>query len=44
MKSDAAEFDDHEFTAEEQMEYKLYFNLASALYGWGVTLPVEDDK
>ena len=39
-----AEFDEHEFTAEERREYKLYFNLASALYGWGVTLPVEEEK
>ena len=39
-----AEFDDHEFTAKERREYKLYFNLASALYGWGVTLPVEEEK
>ena len=25
----------------ERLEYKLYFNLASRLYGWGVQLPVD---
>jgi len=34
------EFDGHGFTPEQRLEYKLYFNLASRLYGWGVTLPI----
>jgi hypothetical protein len=38
------EFNEHDFTAEERREYKLYFNLASALYGWGVTLPVGEKE
>ena len=35
---------DHDFTKEQRLEYKLYFNLASQLYGWGVQLPIETKK
>jgi hypothetical protein len=36
-------FDEHHFTNEERLEYKLYFNLAVRRYGWDVPLlPVDD--
>jgi hypothetical protein len=34
----AQEFNEHDFTEKERIEYKRYFNLAVALYGWKVAL------
>jgi hypothetical protein len=37
-------FVEYRFTKDEQREYLLYFNLASALYGFGFTLPLPDEE
>jgi carbonic anhydrase/acetyltransferase-like protein (isoleucine patch superfamily) len=37
-------FKEHHFTNEEQIEYILYFNLASTLYGFGFKLPLPGDE
>jgi acyl-[acyl carrier protein]--UDP-N-acetylglucosamine O-acyltransferase len=34
----------HKFSEKEEVEYILYFNLASQLYGYGFTLPLSDKK
>jgi carbonic anhydrase/acetyltransferase-like protein (isoleucine patch superfamily) len=34
------EFEKHDFTEEEQIEYIRYFNLASDMYGFGFRLPL----
>jgi hypothetical protein len=48
LKSYEHDFDNHAFTKEERTEYKRYFNLAAALYGWDVPLfPIDasyDDR
>ncbi|MDR1374693.1 MAG: hypothetical protein LBJ24_06955, partial [Treponema sp.] len=38
LESYERDFEKYNFTERERMEYKLYFNLAAALYGWKVPL------
>jgi len=43
LASYAEEFDRHNFTAAERLEYAMYFNVAARRYGWEARLPEEGE-